>query len=453
MCLVIIEKMDNMNLLCTVSLMKCDEQLKLSDAIKSANNASEDLKKDAAISDGTNQLQRFGRLLKKRTLKNILITKDDDDDQSDDLKKKKSLTKNMQHNEIGKEKPVALCHSIEKTNDQVSAIEESIKYIPNDNHINDGFSIQSSFRTVEDSDEERMSLKSSLKIHKNKKLCSTKNISMAINKNEDNISNNLDENDNFALTQKRGRSSLKKVQSQKTIDSKNNNKILKVKKKRNRDKPLDNVKINVENKSETSIRNSFEVDILPTTSAETSTSTLSDFNGPPSQLERQVCFFSKHFNIPIEEFKKNIVDRSLSVLRNKYCASVTSDMLRISPVVIHDDSIANITDAHKIINISYKIKPIKMSVACEKTNLKDLMNEVSKTMPSWSLSIVSNPQRYVISHMSIDMYCMPTINKVIVLDRYFRALVYINSCLKHDYCKRYETAAQIVKLITDLDDI
>jgi len=440
--------MDKVSLSCTLSVMKCDDQLKLSDVITNANNVSENFKKNDAVRNDTNQLKRSGELLKKHIFKDLLVMKDNDDDQSDDLKKEKSLSKNTQHNEIVTGKPVALCHNAEKTNDRVSVTKKSIKYIPNENHINDGSTIQSSLRTVDDN-EEIMSVKSSLKTLKNKKLCTTKNISMAINENEDSISNDIDESVNFALPRKRGRSSLKKVQSQKITDSK----MLKIKKKRNKDKSLDNVKINVENNSETSIRSSFEVDIMPTTSAEASTSTLSDFNGLPSESERQVYQLSKHFNIPIEEFKKKIVDRSLSILRDKYSASVTSDMLRISPIVLHDNNKANITDAHGIFQIRYKIKPTSISVACEKTNLKDLMEEVSKVMPSWSLSIVSDPQRYVISHMSVDRYCTPIINKVIVLDRSFRALVYVNNCLKHTYCKSYETAAQIVKLITDLDDI
>lgn len=164
------QNMDNLSLLSTVSSMKCDEKLKLSDGIKNANNyVSEDLKKDSTITNGTNQLKRSGKLLKKRTFKKLSVTKDDDDDQSDDLKKKKSLTNNMQHNEIVTGKPVVPCHSAEKTNDQVLATEKSIKYIPNDNHINDGSSIQSSFRTVKDN-EERMSIKSSLKTLKNKNI-------------------------------------------------------------------------------------------------------------------------------------------------------------------------------------------------------------------------------------------------------------------------------------------
>jgi len=81
------------------------------------------------------------------------------------------------------------------------------------------------------------------------------------------------------------------------------------------------------------------------------------------------------------------------------------------------------------------------------------MLELSKTMPSWSLSIVTNPPRYVISHMSIGTYGVPIANKCIVLDKMFRASVYINQSLEHKLSKRYTTATEIVNLIKELNSI
>jgi len=319
---------------------------------------------------------------------------------------------------------------------------------------------------------------------------------MANNENEDGMSNDFDESDNFIITRKRGRPPSKKVQLQKThivnhcnneIDKQNNesltviaeklhnvneselqrkldtddttnlennNKPSGMKKKRNKGKLVDNVKIKTV-ESEKTTRSFDDVDIVPTTSAEMSTSALS--NDRLSQLEshgRDIRLLSKRFNIPIETVKNIIIDQSVSVFREKYSESVTSDMITVSPIVMDDVpamSEQNLKGTDK--NFRYMIEPLRSSLACEKTNLKDLMEELSKTMPSWSLCIVPDPSRYVISHMSIDMYGTPTANKVVVLDRYFRASVYINQCLEYKYCKYYTTANEIVTLIKKLNFI
>lgn len=63
------------------------------------------------------------------------------------------------------------------------------------------------------------------------------------------------------------------------------------------------------------------------------------------------------------------------------------------------------------------INPIRRNLDYEENILKDLMEELSKTMPSWGLCIVPDPSRYVIYHVSIDMYGTPTTNKAVVLDK------------------------------------
>jgi len=166
-------------------------------------------------------------------------------------------------------------------------------------------------------------------------------------------------------------------------------------------------------------------------------------------FDREITLISNRFNIPCDTLRNIIEKESISVFREKYSDTVTMSMVTVSPVV-------SMTDKGKRRNLNgsivkYKIEPARATVAYGKTNLKDTMEEISKTMPSWSLSIVADPPRYVISHMSIETYGTPIANKSVVLDRYFRASVYINQRLEYKYCKRYTTASEIVDLIKELD--
>lgn len=171
-----------------------------------------------------------------------------------------------------------------------------------------------------------------------------------------------------------------------------------------------------------------------------------------SHMDHELCLLSKRFNIPVNVLKKTVIDEPLSIFQQNYSASVTPSMIRVTPIVNNnqakskDHIIGNLAD-------EYKLDPIRESAAYEQTNLKDLMTELSKTMPSWSLSIVTNPPRYIISHMSINKYGVPIANKSIVLDSCFRASVYINQCLEHKYCKLCSTATEIINLIKDLNSI
>ncbi|CAI6361773.1 unnamed protein product [Macrosiphum euphorbiae] len=165
-----------------------------------------------------------------------------------------------------------------------------------------------------------------------------------------------------------------------------------------------------------------------------------------SRIDHALNLLSKRFDIPSDFLKKTVVDEPLSVFQKKYCKSVTPSMVEISPIDVNAKSGLNV-------NLEYKLEPIRESAAYEKNNLKDLMIELSKTMPSWSLSIVTNPSRYVISHMSISTYGVPIANKCIVLDKMFRASVYINQSLEHKLSKRYTTATEIVNLIKELNSI
>ncbi|CAI6349282.1 unnamed protein product [Macrosiphum euphorbiae] len=176
---------------------------------------------------------------------------------------------------------------------------------------------------------------------------------------------------------------------------------------------------------------------------------------PYETFDRQVTLVSNRFNVPPDTLRNIIEKESVPVFREKYSDVVTMSMVTVSPVV-------SMTDKGKrkwgwnsdgAASVQYKIEPIRESVAYEKTNLKDTMEEISKSMPSWSLSVVADPPRYVISHMSIETYGTPFADKAVVLDRHFRASVYIDQRLEYKYCKRYTTAPEIVNLIKQLDAI
>lgn len=138
---------------------------------------------------------------------------------------------------------------------------------------------------------------------------------------------------------------------------------------------------------------------------------------------------------------------------NYYSESTTSSMPTESQIVTDDNSSCgkNFSSSHRNVDDKFTIYPLKKRVLYEKTNLKDLMDEISKLMPSWSLTIVNDPSpKYVISQMSIGTNGVPVVNKSIVLDKYFMASVYINQSLQYYYRKRYTSAAKIVKLIKRL---
>jgi hypothetical protein len=174
-----------------------------------------------------------------------------------------------------------------------------------------------------------------------------------------------------------------------------------------------------------------------------------------SRVEREIFLLSKRFNISIDTLKKTVLDEPLSVFHKNYSESVPPSMVTITPIVkdVETKSRFNANYFCENLDVDYKVEPIREGAAYEKNNLKELMSELSKTMPSWSLSIVTNPLRYVISHMIIDIYGIPIANKCIVLDKNFRASVYINQCLEHTYCKHYTTATEIVNLIKELNSI
>lgn len=175
----------------------------------------------------------------------------------------------------------------------------------------------------------------------------------------------------------------------------------------------------------------------------------------PTHVERILSVISQRFGIPIDSLRNIVVLDPLAVINNNYStSSITPSMLTVSPIVNNTMSKnMNINYLNRNLDVEYKIEPIRECAAYEKTNLKDLVQDLTKTLPSWSISIVTNPNRFVITQMSIDMYGVPTAKKCIVLDRYFRASVYINQCLEFKYSKRYLTAIDIINLIQELNSL
>lgn len=176
----------------------------------------------------------------------------------------------------------------------------------------------------------------------------------------------------------------------------------------------------------------------------------------PAHIESKLSIISQRFNIPIETLKSTVVLDPLVIINKNYSASsVTPSMITVVPIVKNTMSTSNmnISYLNGNIGVEYKIEPLRECTAYEKTNLKDLVQDLTKTMPSWSISIVTNPHRFVITQMSIDMYGVPNANKSIVLDRYFRASVYINQCLEFKYNKSYMTAIEVINLIKELNSL
>jgi len=170
---------------------------------------------------------------------------------------------------------------------------------------------------------------------------------------------------------------------------------------------------------------------------------------PQSRIHHEVFLLSKRFDIPIDTLKKMVIDDPLHIFQSELSASITSSMITVSPI-IETKTKNEITGS---LDVQYKVENIAKSEPFAKTNLIDLMAELSKTLPSWSLCIVADPPRYVISHMSMNKYDIPILSKSIVLDKHFNAYVYINRCLEHSYCKRCVNAADIINLILEINSL
>lgn len=154
----------------------------------------------------------------------------------------------------------------------------------------------------------------------------------------------------------------------------------------------------------------------------------------------QMCCTSEIWKYSVE-VKETYIEEPLSEFRNNYSESVTSSMITVSQI--------NNTNLDHM----YKIEPAREYNINENTNLKDLMIHLSKTMPSWALTIAENPPRYVISQILIDTYGIPTVHKSVVFDRDFNASVYINRNLINNYCNRYSSIIEIVNLIKHLNSL
>lgn len=466
--------------------------------------------KQKMVNNRITEIKRSERLFRKRSFLNKSVIKDDLDNpnQSNNSNKRKS-TKSSCYNETKSKKLSIQSDCAKKLNNNISVPEISVK----NNLNNRGFSKVSNC-TIVDNKATNVFTRNSLKTLKNK--TSQKSISATINtpmahlnvtKNNKMVPHELEENDDsFVFTRKRGRPSKKKVKLQNLdnvvntchdkIDhqkSKNLSSIIKKLQNANKSMVLkkigDNVdnninkkshqitkkfnekklSVNVENETEKSysmeaICKPEEVESIVSSKTASSVELLSDANDQQlniiddfGTLEHDICLLSKRLMIPSKMVKSMVVDNSLSTFREKYSKSITPSMLTVSPIIT-DDFVNNLKHDEKSssngdLDDKYKIEPIRESIAYEKTNLIDLMNELSKTMPSWSLSIVSDPPRYVISQMSIDMYGTPIASKSIVLDKKFRASVYINQCLQYKYCKYYTTVVEIIKLIKVLNNI
>ncbi|VVC37436.1 Hypothetical protein CINCED_3A011094 [Cinara cedri] len=461
----------------------------------------------------TNEIKRSERLSRKHSFQNeSIIIEDDLDDPNKSNTGNKKRFKKSHSNETKSKKHTTPSYSAKKLNDRISVPEITVKNSTNNSDFDNALNTKLPLSAIVETEALNVFTKNRSKTLKNK--LSQKSISsitkssvtqLNVKKDDDAVPNELNEenDDSFVFTRKRGRPSLKKIKLQKlddivnTCHSKVNHKKTEnlsviVKKLHNVNKSTftkildDNtakvISVNANSKPQQISNNltgnkssgngeiesekscnvegninkpevfvKLDERIVSTETAPVSAELLSDANDEQltndlGTLERDIDLLSKRFAIPSKDIKHMVIEESISVLREKYSESITPSMITISPILTYDFE-DNLVHDDK----SYKIEPIRESTAHLKTNLKDLMDELTKTMTSWSLSIVNDPPRYVIAQMSIDMYGMPNASKSIVLDRYFRASVYINQSLQYKYCKRYETAAEIVKLIKVLN--
>lgn len=460
----------NMNLKnCAVPLVRCDDTL-TTDDIKIISVYS----KDKSIDNESFEMKRSTRLSRKRSFQDKSFI--EYDDQSYDMQKKKSVATKLQNNKSKSEEI--------RNNSEIASRQISTKHNTNKGSGKVPY-VRLSSSTINESNELLpISTRSSLKRLRNtmpsKAVNENKKLSTVINTNKDNLSDDdVDKKDSIVATRKRGRPPLKKLKVQKadkivTFGDQN----LKIQTRIDNEqqnlceadafKQLNNYVTEIEREAEWSkvenhlngenvsvvkrndlcspevISCSSEIITVPEMSTKTVDSY--DQSSGSETFDRQVLLLSKRFNIPFKTLKHKIIKESLPIFNKKFSEIVTPSMLTVSPIVKvnfeQDNFIAD-----------YKIEHMRHSVAYEKNNLKNLMDELSKTMPSWCLAITLQPRRFVIACMSIGPFGVPTSNKSIVLDKHFRALVYINNCLEYKYCKFYQSASEIITLIKDLNDL
>jgi len=474
--------------------MRCDDILKISplntDVINSVNIISID-PKDSDAGSKTTELKRSARLSKKRTLKDNSIA--EIADRLDDLKEGDKLCNNLKSDKTKSKISVTLKNDRKKYNNRDSVTSSTNASSELSNVSND----QTSLNTVANNGE-KIPVKSLPKPLKNKifsKLPIVKNVSTVHNVNTTEHENSVNL---MKLTRKRGRPSQKEQQlslrdatdkvntfckdkidgqktgkgfpeaNEKSLDvyesdsttldeadrtstpdrSNHDHEPSKPKRKRIN---IKSSTFNAENDSCLLVDGMWSVKSVSATTSEHAEVLLSG----DETFDREITLISNRFNVPRDTLR-NIIEREVvPVFCEKYLDAVTLSMVTVSPVVSMTNNGKHMStwDSDGAAGVEYKIEPTRESAAYEKNNLKDAMVEISKAMPSWSLTIVADPPRYVISHMSIETYGTPVADKSVVLDRHFRASVYIDQRLEYKYCQRYTTASEIVNLIKELDTL
>lgn len=461
---------------CAVPLVRCDDTLISTDDVKIISVYS----KDKVIDNESIEVKRSTRLSRKRSFQDKSFI--EYDDESYDAQKKKRVVSKLKNNKTKSIKSEEIRSNSEKASTQIST-----KH--NTNSSGKVSNVRLSSNITEEANELLpISTRSSLKSLKNpissKSVNKNKKLSTVINTNKNNLSDaDVDKKDSFVATRKRGRPPLKKLKEQKADeivtcgDQKVKTQTMVDNEQQNfREaealKQLKNYVTEVEGEAEWSkvenqpneenisvvngeikrndpcspkvISCSPEIVTVPVISIKTVDS--HDQSSSSETFDRQILLLSKRFNIPVKTLRHKIIKESLPIFSKHFSEIVTPSMLTVSPIVEVN------FEQHNFI-AEYKIEHIRHSIAYEKNNLKNLMDELSKTMPSWCLAITLQPRRFVIACMSIGPFGVPTSNKSIVLDKHFRALVYINNCLEYKYCKFYQSASEIIVLIKDLNNL
>lgn len=480
----ITKRMVGKSLDCTLSLTRFDDQNKSNNQATAKNIKSKSVfSKDNVVNSETVDIKRSKRLSQKRSFLGKSFT--ENKDQPKDVKRRKCETKNSRHDIVELEKSEVLRNRTEETSDRIST-----KHVPSRSDVR---SLKS---TADEANVANISVMSASTTRKSRSTSKCvglkKNACSENNTNEDVvISDELEQNGNVVFKRKRGRPPLKKPHERNTdviasscADAgagEQNTKGLTgiIEKLQDFRAPADSCEqfdnlarepaesrnemqtvdenANGETSSAVNVQTGFDRGKFGTAAGAAADGSDSltageTFDRPfrPGSLERALLPLSKRFSIPVETLGRMVTEESVPVFGEKYHKHVTPSMVTVSPIVVAD---VRPGAADGRTDVGYTIEPARESAAYGTDSLKDLMDELSRTMPSWCLSVVPDPRRYVISHVSIGLYGVPVADKSIVLDRYFRASVYVNQCLEYKYCKRYQSAPEIVDLIKELNSI
>lgn len=396
--------------------------------------------KDNVVNTETVDVKRSKRLSQKRSCQGKSLTENKDG--SKDVKRRKCETKNSLRSRVESEKSEVLRNGTEKTSDRIST-----ELVAGDGLVCKASDVRP---LTSAADEANIPVKStSTTAHKS---TSTSKSVIGLEKNDANeedvvISDKLERDRNVAFKRKRGRPPLKKTRERNTDVIIASNHAGAGGELREVEGPTGTFQDFGEPEELDDPAGSGDENPDGETPPAANVGTDETFRRPfrPGSLERALFCLSERFGVPAETLGRMVAEESVPAFDGECRGGpVAPSAVTVSPVVAVDGR----PDV-----VGYAVEPARESAAYGTDSLKELMDELSRTMPSWCLSVVPDPRRYVIAHVSIGPYGVPVADKSIVLDRHCRASVYVDQCLQFKYGKRYQSAPEIVDLIKELNSI